>query len=506
MLSRTILVVAVVGSFCNASFAQTVTVISSRLDDLTIPTVTPAHAAPTVTVGRLAPPNVLEIHQLSATQPAPLPSTLGQKNTSVPLSTLPDYPAGRATPPATTSPRGSGSSPTAASPEQPTATTSLAPVEPVSPPSDSPLCDPTLLTSPGTTSQERVWTNFEWLYWAASGQSLPAVATAAPVGTARSVAGVLSTPNSSVLYGGNRVNNDVRNGFRITGGLWLDDSHRWGVEGDFFFLGGSQFNYATASDGSQIIARPFFNPISGQPSSALVSYPGLLSGSLSVEARSSVIGGGVNAVHNLTDTAKRRIDLLFGYRYFNVSDEVEIRENQTALSNQPGISAGTQFQLADSFNTRNNFNGGVIGLNFEERRGLFFFGTRASVALGANYEVVDIAGATRMMLPGGNAIANPGGLLAQPSNIGHYSRSAFAVMPEIGIRAGIQLTRSARIYAGYNFLYLSNVVRAGDQIDLRVNPTGGSHGAIAGPALPQFTPHTTDFMINGVNAGLEFRF
>ena len=56
------------------------------------------------------------------------------------------------------------------------------------------------------------------------------------------------------------------------------------------------------------------------------------------------------------------------------------------------------------------------------------------------------------------------------SNIGHFSQSQFAVVPEIGVKLGYQLTPNLRLQAGYNFLFWSNVVRPGQQIDTSVNP------------------------------------
>ena len=81
------------------------------------------------------------------------------------------------------------------------------------------------------------------------------------------------------------------------------------------------------------------------------------------------------------------------------------------------------------------------------------------------------------------------------------------MVPELGVRAGVQVTEHARVFVGYNFLYMSNVVRAGDQIDLRVNPNQlAPNNSLGGPALPAFTPKTTDFWAQGISLGLELRY
>ena len=58
-----------------------------------------------------------------------------------------------------------------------------------------------------------------------------------------------------------------------------------------------------------------------------------------------------------------------------------------------------------------------------------------------------------------------GGLLAQSTNIGHYSQDNFAVVPELDLNLGFQFTRHTRVVVGYDCLYWSKVARAGEQID-----------------------------------------
>jgi hypothetical protein len=339
----------------------------------------------------------------------------------------------------------------------------------------------------------RFWASGEWLYWATSGQPLPVLATASPVGTAASLACVPGSPNTATLFGGDRVNKDFRSGYRLNAGWWFDDCRTCGIEGDFFFLQNSRNGFATASNGSQIISRPFFNALTGRPDAALVSFPGIVGGSLTADVRNSIIGGGVNTIHNLCGSPCGRLDFLVGYRYWNVADEVNIRDNATALPGSAAGFPGTNLQTSDHFGTSNNFHGGLVGLSGEKRFSRWFVGGRTTIAFGANIQSIDIGGSTLIAPPGGPATAIGSGLYAQPSNIGHYNRTVFAVVPEIGVRTGVQITDHARVFVGYNFLYMSNVVRAGDQIDTRVPATS-------------FVPKTTDFWAQGVSIGAELRY
>ena len=366
----------------------------------------------------------------------------------------------------------------------------------------------------------KYWLSGEYLYWTAKGMSVPPLATTSPVGTARNQAGVLGAPGTSVLFPeSGKTNNDWRSGFRLRAGMWLDDCQRFGVEGDFFFLGKSKDDFAAGgnSAGVPIISRPFTNVLNGtndaqlvsfpgSPASELVSFPGVLAGSVDAHTRSDFIGGGFNFLCNHSCTPCDRLDYLVGFRYLNLRDEVVVNENLTALGGS-SVPAGTRFLIQDKFRTTNDFYGGNVGLSYERRMGSCFIGVRGSVALGVTHSETDISGSTQIITPAGVATTYPGGLLTQTSNIGHYSSNRFSVVPEVGVRVGCQVTERARAFVGYNFLYWSNVQRAGDQIDLGVNtnliaPASGS----ALPARPAYTPRTTDYWVQGVSFGLEWRF
>lgn len=360
----------------------------------------------------------------------------------------------------------------------------------------------------------RVWFGAEWLYWGTKGNNLPPLVTAAPPGTARNVAGTIGGPGTTTLIGNQTVNNDWRSGLRIYGGMWLDPAQRLGLEGDFFFLGKSTYNASAGSNGTDIITRPFTNNVVRNPDGTytqvapyqdtqLVSFPGILSGTASVRSTNEFVGFGTNFVRNLCCDPCNRLDLLIGYRFLYLKDTVTIDEDLTGIS----PNAGTRFQVHDSFRTRNYFNGGVLGLAYEHRFSHYYVNVRSTVALGNTHSVVDINGNTVITPPGGPSTSYTGGLLAQPSNIGTYTKDSFAVVPEVSLRLGVQVTPHLRVYGGYNFIYWSSVVRPADVIDLRVNasqipPRTNQTGTL----YPQYNPSTSDFWAHGVMIGAEFRY
>jgi len=361
----------------------------------------------------------------------------------------------------------------------------------------------------------RFWVSAEYLYWQTQGQNLPPLVTQSPAGTIRDNAGVIGTPGTRILYGNNNGNEEWRSGFRISAGMWLDECQRFGIGGDFFFLQPSNESFGIGSPGDLILSRPFVNAannanaaqlVSFRNDAQLVAFPGVLSGSVNVTNRSNVLGGGVNFINNLCCDPCGRLDFTLGYRYLNLRDEIVIREDLTALAGS-SVPAGTRFQIEDRFKTDNDFHGVNLGLGWERRFSHFFVGVRGSVALGVTATTVEIDGSTVITPPGGAPQRFVGGLLAQPTNIGRYNENSFSVVPEIGVRFGVQVTEHMRAFVSYNYLYWSNVARAGDQIDLRVNTNQiAPPSALNGPAVPGFNLQKTGFWMHGVGVGIELRY
>ena len=156
---------------------------------------------------------------------------------------------------------------------------------------------------------------------------------------------------------------------------------------------------------------------------------------------------------------------------------------------------------------RISFYGAQLGFSFERHRGPWSFQFLPKLSFGNTHQAVNIGGTTATTAADGTTTLSQGGLLALSSNIGNYSRDVFSVVPEIGLNLGYQWSPHIRSTFGYSFLYWSNVARAGDQIDTRVNPDllPGS-GATANSSLlfPKFAFQETGFWAQGLNFGLDF--
>ncbi len=355
---------------------------------------------------------------------------------------------------------------------------------------------------------------------------LPPLVTTSPQGTSQGQAGVLGAPGTTVLFGDQTIAQDGRPGFRSTLGLWLDCCHRWDLEFDYFNLGERQANFIETSSGDPILARPIYDVQAMQQSSELVAYPGVVQGTVSVNANDYFQSAGVSLSYCLCgcngcpaccDTCGPgdegccgpprlfccRTDLLVGYRYYNLSDGVVISENLQSLAPP---TAGYATTVDDSFRAHNDFHGSELGLRTQIYRGRWSLELSAKVDVGNTHQVVDIQGTTTVTAPGQATLVYNGGVLAVPSNEGSYARDVFTMIPQLGGELGYQWNCRWRTYIGYNLLYWGNVMRSADQIDLNVNLRNIPPTQSPATPFPAFPGRSSAFSAQGANTGLEFRF
>jgi Putative beta barrel porin-7 (BBP7) len=357
----------------------------------------------------------------------------------------------------------------------------------------------------------RFWVSGEYLLWWLRGGSTPPLVTTGPV-TGAGLPGVVGAPGTVVLFGGDRDDDHPHSGFRVTAGMWLDDCHTHGIEFRYFELFPRSEDFNAGSPSVPVIGRPFVDVTGGLPGVGDVefaAFPGLATGSIHIHQDTRLRGAEANYICNLCCCCERRFDVFAGFRYLELRDHLDIDEDVLVGPNAPAF-AGSRILVSDHFATRNTFYGGQVGASAEFWRDRWFVNGRASIALGSTHQVVDIAGSTTIIAPSGATTVEQGGLLALSSNIGHYHRDRFSWAPELGFNVGRQITDNLRVFVGYNFLYWSNVVRAGEQIDPVLNrhliPTSSTFGTPGGPARPAFSFHDSDIWAHGINIGVELRF
>ncbi len=342
------------------------------------------------------------------------------------------------------------------------------------------------------------------------GNRVPPLVTTSPDGTQRDQAGVLGAPGTKVLAGGESVDGNYRPGARFTIGHWLNACRTTGVEVTWFTLGdgANSGNYYALSPGNPILARPFYNVQLDANDSQLVAYPNVIEGDVQVKTSSELNSVAVSVRHAWRNDCRVRIDLLGGYRFLRFREGLAVNEN--LRSTDPGglVPVGTTFDIVDSFNARNDFNGGEIGLATLVKRGCWSFDILTKLAFGNMHQRVAIDGSTVVEVPGNGTTEHTGGLLALTTNIGTESRDRFALIPELNLNCRYKYSEALSFDVGYSLLWITEVARSGDQIDTNVNPTylPGSGATPTGPAVPANPMNSTSMWAQGLNFGVVWQF
>jgi hypothetical protein len=360
--------------------------------------------------------------------------------------------------------------------------------------------------------QDRLWVRGDYLlWWMKGGDTPPLVTTSVPDTTAQAQAGVLNQSTTQTLFGDGALNENARSGYRLTIDYWFDPCQHCGIEASYFGLARDETEYFQNSGGSPILARPFFNVSTITPgltsdgqAAQLIAYPGVQSGLVDARLTTDFQGGELLLRNAIYAQCGDRLDFLVGYRYAQLVDNLRIDSSSTSLATGSGFAVGTTQAIADAFDTRNEFHGIELGVLHQMHSNRWSLDLLAKLAMGDTLTHASVNGSTTTAAAGVAA----GGMLALPTNIGVYERNNFSMLPELGATVGLDLNANIRATFGYSLVYWSKVWRAGDQVDLNVNPSQSPSlgGVLQGNPRPQFPYAATDFWAQGLNLGLECRF
>lgn len=369
----------------------------------------------------------------------------------------------------------------------------------------------------------------EYLLWSIRDQRYPALVTTGSAASRTGVppmasGGFLGDPTTQILFGGGgqAVHSNEFSGGRFNVGYWFDCEQTKAVEFNYFFLGTKTIHFGADSGQFPVIARPFFDLNNNREFAEFTAFPRAADGRVDVSSRSRMWGAEANLRCRLCCNScccdcldcselHYHVDVIGGLRYLDLTEALDITEMVRITGPNPqNFPPGTMARVSDRFGTRNDFYGGQVGTNFNVSFKRFSMDLNWKLAMGDVNQVVNINGDQVVTVPGRAAQIVQGGLLALPSNSGRFTRDRFAVVPELGVKLGYNVTDNLTVYVGYTWLYWSNVVRPGNQIDRVIDinqvPNFRTGPAIAGGERPQVLFKGTDFWAQGVSFGLSYNY
>ena len=346
------------------------------------------------------------------------------------------------------------------------------------------------------------WLTIDSLIWWSKNQPLPVPLITTGPASQGANAGALGTPGTVSLN--QPLNYGASGGIWLTVGGWFTASHVWGLEGDLFTLGQQSTGFGAfdrSGNGNLILNEP----VVGAPFSTQVSAPGVQTGGVDVRSTSQFWGGDLNGLFNLYRRDGFSLTLLGGFRYLQLDEHVNIVANSalfttaTYTDNMGNTLAtappGSTVTVIDQFGARNQFYGGQTGLRFQYMMNRWSIGGTGTIALGTTHETVTVNGVTNVYPINGSPVSLSGGNYASLQT-GSYSTNRFAVAPGFQLTLGYQFTPFIRGTIGYNFLYLSNVARPGNQID-------NTYDGVVHPIVPMTS---SSYWTQGLNLGLRISF
>jgi hypothetical protein len=264
--------------------------------------------------------------------------------------------------------------------------------------------------------------------------------------------------SSQVLIGPDSIKYDSPfSGGSVMARFWHDNTQTGSLEVGGFILA-RRTSTAYALTGPQTSTVNLF--LGG--TLAPIAGPGAPGGIIA--SASSFLWG---AESNLVVNTLSPVDLLFGFRYFDLTEDLNV---------SAGRATG---QSTDHYYTRNQFYGGQLGVRAATRYGGWNFGVQGKLGLGDNHETIHIA---EKVLSAGDIVA---------------TQDKFALLVDAEARVGFDVASGVQLFVAYNFLYLNRVVRPGDQLPTSPVRAGGG---ISAPFQQSF------FLVNGLTAGVELRY
>jgi Putative beta barrel porin-7 (BBP7) len=300
------------------------------------------------------------------------------------------------------------------------------------------------------------------------------------------IPGALGQPGTMVVEGNSRTDFDTISAAHVFAGIWLDCDRCIGIEGSAFATENAIHRAGVASDATG--NPPLFVPFgTGTPRTIADPASGAV-GSATVTSTFEFRGAEINGILSLERTECCEVNLIAGARYLRLAESLNFETDST------NTLSSIKTSTFDGFSTRDEFYGGQLGGRVSFRGDRLFLDTTATVAVGPTYQTLLVAGNTNTFSGGSFLGSTPGGVLTTPPNLRSSTHNQISVVPELQLKLGLNLSSNLTVFAAYNYLYWTDVIRPGNQMAF---PPATS-------ATPLFT--RSDFWAQGVSFGMEIKF
>ena len=340
----------------------------------------------------------------------------------------------------------------------------------------------------------RIWAGVDYtvLWVKRAPVSVPLVTTA---GSTDLVPGALGQMGTMVVEGGHSDFGGLSTG-RVFAGMWFDCDRCIGIEGNAFKTETAVNHSRVASDatGNPALYVPFFDAgLQAEQARTLADPTAGTTGSASLTTSFQFRGAELNGIFSMGRCESSEFTLIAGARYLRLAESLNFETDST----NPFLDTATT--TFDGFGTRNEFYGGQLGGRLGIRNDCFFFDMTGKVALGQTYQTLNVAGGseTFMASTGVPTGTTPGGIFTNTTNIRTEHRNQISVVPELQLKFGVNLGSNVSVFAAYDYLYWTEVIRPGDQLTHTLAPT---------PPAPAALFTRTNFWAQGVTFGMEIKF
>lgn len=392
---------------------------------------------------------------------------------------------------------------------------------------------------------QEYWIEADYLLWFIKDSPLPT-----PLVTTASfddpLPGAIGQPHTHTVLGKKSIDMGWMQGFQIGAG-WIGCNV--GIEGSYFLLptiSKSESLITSGNPGSPNYAVPIFDfsgvfGLNGVPGETIFLLPGPFSdgpgfsGAFTLHLTSLLQGAELEGLYRIWGEPCFEFDLSGGFTWVNLHEKLRFQVVTLAL---PEADIGSAFyNTTDRFETRNHFLAGHLKITARYQMCRWFVEGFCKGALGATLEQIKIQGSGEtsegnlfFLTQGTENTLLPGGIFAEPSNRGSHKKSPFAWSFEAMLKTGFEITKNMEMHIGYTFLWISKVVRPGEQMDRHINSTrtaladasratvGIGPGPVpfgdvslpaplpSGPNQPKVVFHSSTFWAQGLEAGIKFQF